>query len=88
MSKSEGVTEVESKMKMPVKLVHSPKGGPPHPPHEPQIKKPLKFYDMVYSNTHNKKASKGTKVLVCFVGGNIYDARLLYIPNMLERGEG
>ena len=87
MSKSDGISEKETANRMPVKLMHNPKGGPPHPPHEHIIKKPFKFYDMVYEDLNNKKVSKGTKVIVGFIGGNIYDGRVMYIPNIIERGE-
>lgn len=85
MSKSDGISEIETKKKMPIKLVH--KKGPPHPPHEHVIKKPFTFDDMVYEDLHREKVSKGDKVIVSFVGDNIYDPKIIYIPKSVVRGD-
>lgn len=85
MSKSQGITEKETMNKMPVKLIHKPKGGPPHPPHEHMIKKPFKFYDMVYETLNDESISKGAKLICGFMGGNIYDVKVVYIPDIIPR---
>lgn len=85
MAKSKGITEKETVNRMPIKMIH--KKGPPHPPHEHVIKKPFEFTDMVYEDLHRNKVSKGSKVIVSFVGGAIYDVKVLYIPGSVERGD-
>jgi len=81
----DGISEKETVNKMPVKLIHTK--GPPHPPHEHIIKKPMQFKDMIYEDLFRDKINKGDKVILAFINGKIYDPKVMYIPGSVKRGE-
>lgn len=85
MDKSKGITETETVKKAPVKLSHSPKGGPPHPPHEHIIKQPFEFYGMEYFKLNSKKIKNGKQMLGVFIGNNYSDFWVTYIPDVIPR---
>lgn len=83
MASSKGESETET---VPgIKLMHKPKGGPPHPPHTHKIVKPFEFKDMKYEGLNNIKIKNGTKMIGIFVGGNVDDFYVTFIPDVIPR---
>ena len=98
VTKMEAVKEAETVEMLQAPLTHTspitdPVSGalPPDPSthnakHKHEIKKPFKIDQMLYVDFDKEKVNNGKQVIVEFIGGDINNAYVTYIPDVLPKG--